>query len=261
MESMKGITETVFGQMGVAVDSIIPILFIGGLTAISVFVIGLVFELVKISETEGLARRKPLFFPSIAFAIAILIAFSLYPTPMTQYHGLHEKPVHFKDSKSVNFTVYGGEIYSHSIDVKAMYDLERFESLVIDIDVYLDGDFVTSSNLTLVGSSLIPRAEGEVNIRIDPGKYEIRLTQTLLYNEIVQETETYVSCVIGQPLRSGMFEQVLDWESYRALTFIGAFFLVLAGICIGKEDRKRFRKKSVDKEPPREGEVYVRRWS
>jgi hypothetical protein len=37
-------------------------------------------------------------------------------------------------------------------------------------------------------------------------------------------------------------------------------FLVLGGICIGREDKTRRSEEEIDQEPPREGEVYFRKF-
>ena len=218
--------------MGIAMDSLRLVLLISGVVAFMVFIFAMARESHNESQKPGLVRRKPLLIPSIAFVITALLVITLFPIPMAQYHGLHENRFYLYQEDTINFRVYDGEIYSHEIIIYASHFLDEGQSLQIDIQVYLDDELEYGDSLILVGPSSGGMASGQAHIALDPDYYRIELDPAGL--------ET-ISCVVSQPLASGMLPEILVWESYMFLMMVGSFFLLLGGICIGQEDRTRIR--------------------
>ncbi|MFW9933599.1 MAG: hypothetical protein ACFFDR_13190 [Candidatus Thorarchaeota archaeon] len=238
-------------MMGFAADSIQLVLLIAGVAAFMAFIVGLVLESHNESQKPGLARRKPLLVPSVAFVITALLVITLFPIPMAQYHGLNEKRLYLYQDETITFRVYDGEIYSHEITIYASHYLDEGETLQIDIEVYLDDEMEYSNSLILIGPSAGGMVYGQVSIAVNPDSYKIDLDPAGL--------ET-ISCIVAQPLADGMMPEILAWDSYMFLMLVGSFFLLLGGICVGKEERTRIRTEPYDQEPPRQGEVYTPRF-
>ncbi|MFW9921367.1 MAG: hypothetical protein ACFFED_17335, partial [Candidatus Thorarchaeota archaeon] len=167
------------------------------------------------------------------------------------YHGLNEKRLYLYQDETITFRVYDGEIYSHEITIYASHYLDEGETLQIDIEVYLDDEMEYSNSLILIGPSAGGMVYGQVSIAVNPDSYKIDLDPAGL--------ET-ISCIVAQPLADGMMPEILAWDSYMFLMLVGSFFLLLGGICVGKEERTRIRTEPYDQEPPRQGEVYTPRF-
>jgi amino acid transporter len=249
-----------FTMLGVASDSILEVIVIAGVIAFLVFVFGFVVESRNESPRPGIFKRKPLLFPALAFVIAALLVITLVPTPMSQYQGDNSTQFYLTIDDTMNFNIYPGEFYHPVITLRAECSLKINESLQIKLDVYSDGVLTKSASLNLTGfSDQYSTINGQVEVPLEPGQYKITLTPS--YNFKQNQGDTIVpQCTLEQSLVSGMFNEVLSWSSYLFILEVSCALLLIAGICVGKEDKERISREKVDQEPPKDGAAYARWW-
>lgn len=249
-----------YQALGLASDSILPVLLISVIVAVIIAVVGIVL-IDRDGENPGIFRRKPLMVPSVAFIISMLLMITVAPIPMAQYQGMNETHVWFSSSETQTFRVYDGEIYTQGFIVRVTHSLEAGESLEIDIHAYLEDTPAASTTLILNGSIFDDTPSGQVSVGVAPGLYSIDLSLTSIQNGHVTSFDEYIYCIISQPLAEGMSAEVMAWDNYKFFMMLGAFGLILGACMCGKEDKTRISRERVDKEPPRDGEIYTRRWS
>jgi len=96
------------------------------------------------------------------------------------------------------------------------------------------------------------------SINLAPGLYDVTVNSTYFLNGVEQD-EAYYDVLINQPVTSSFIPEIASWSGYQFILTIGCLFLILGGICIGRDDRTRISEEEIDQEPPREGEVYGRK--
>lgn len=248
-----------FTMLGVASDSILEVVVVAGVAAFLVFVFGLVLESKNESPNPGVFKRKPLLVPVLGFIVVVLLMVALVPLPMSQYQGDNSTQVELLREDTMNFNVYGGDFYHQDVIVGATFNLKNGETLAIKLGVYSDGVLTKSASLNLTGFSTEGSdIQGQVNIPLEPGQYQITLSRTYYDNHIPEPNSILAKCTLAQPLVEGMFNEVLAWSSYLFLLEVSCPILLIAGICVGKEDKKRVRRERVDQEPPKDGAAYAR---
>lgn len=248
-----------FTMLGIASDSILEVIAIAGVVAFLVFIFGLVVEGKNESPKPGIFKRKPLLVPGLGFIVMALLMVTLVPIPMSQYQGDNSTQLYLLREDTIDFNVYGGNFYHQDVVVGATFNLKRDETLAIKLDFYSDGILTKSAGLNLTGfSNQGSDIQGQMNVPLEPGQYQITLSRTYYYNETPASNSVLAKCTLAQPLIEGMFNEVLSWSSYLFILEVSCALLLIAGICVGKEDRERIRRENVDQEPPKDGAAYAR---
>jgi hypothetical protein len=247
-----------FTMLGAASDSFFEVIVTAGVAAFMVFVFGLVMEGKNESPRPGIFKRKPLLAPALGFVVAALLVVTLVPVPMSQYLGNNDTQFYLAEENTVGFKVYGSEFYQKDIVVGAAYNLRRYETLTIKAEFYINGALTKSASLNLTGfSDQGSDIQGEVSVPLEPGQYQITLRRTFYYDETPRSPSAQTHCTLEQPLVPGVFNEVLAWSSYVFILEAGCTFLLIAGICIGKEERDRYSREKTDQEPPKDGSAYA----
>ncbi|MGY5875184.1 MAG: hypothetical protein RTU30_05520 [Candidatus Thorarchaeota archaeon] len=242
---------------GIASDSFVMIIGYAGFIAIIVTLIAVSKQKLSDSEKPGLVRRKPLLIPSLAFVIVAVLVMQLGVVPISAYRGLNEKNVSFRNSETTNLSIYDGEPYLDSITIKVVRYLEPTESMIIHFRAFQDNTLIQSADLNLFPAAGDVAAEIEENIDLDPGSYVVNLSYSLYRDNVLQEADIWGQISIFQRLNPEFALELNTWANYQFVLIVGSIFLLLGGICIGKEERKRIAVEKVDQEPPRE-DIYIR---
>ncbi len=170
---------------------------------------------------------------------------------MAQYLGPNEVQRHFNESADANFRVHDGIAYQNRILIYVSEYLESDEADIIEVEFYQNDTLVTSVSMVINGTPLSNHASGEFIIQLEPGLYQVRINAV--------RTVTWKTLTISQRLASGFFNEVLAWESYTFFLSVSSFFFILSGLCVAREDKKRFSYERIDQEPPKDGADYARR--
>lgn len=244
------VSDTSYVICGAASESIFIILTITFTVTLMVLIAGIVFGTDGDSPEHRFLRRKPLLLPSITFVITMVLVIALVPHPMAQYHGPNEVQMHFEESDDAIFRVYDGIAYRDTAIIYVNVFLEPTESILVVAEFYQNETLVASGSIE-INATLGSSVSGEFSLHLEPGLYEVRARRV--------GGASWVTHIVYQPLVSGFLNEVLMWESYRFMLIVGSFFFFLAGLCVGREDRKRYSYERIDQEPPKDGAEYARR--
>lgn len=243
-----------YAILGAATDSLVMVISIAGAVAFLVLILGVFIDTNREigysnePQEHGFLRKKPLFVPSIAFMVTLLLVIALVPHPMSSYHGLNEEQIYSsRDDVSV-FRVYDSIAYQSAIEIHILCFLTPTQVLTVRINFLQNDTEITRIEITMNGNSLSEAVTEDLVIHIEPGLYEVEVPGS-----------NYYSVSLSQPLVSGFFDEVLDWETYSFFLYAGSFLFILVALCVGREDKTRISQEKIDQEPPREGEVYIKR--
>lgn len=202
-------------------------------------------------------RRKPLLVPSLVFTITIIIVMTSLPLPMSVYHGTNL--LQYDDFSSSSFRVYDAGAYEADTLVRVARMLEPEDR--IEVYTYFSQDETVIGTLFINVTDDVLDAYGGVtrSVSLLPGLYEVSANVTFFDNGVEQE-EYYLQVLINQPVSPMFIPEITSWSSFQFILGIVCMFLVLGGICIGREDKTRRSEEEIDQEPPREGEVYFRKF-
>jgi hypothetical protein len=248
------LSNSIFVICGAASDSLVMVLSISGAVAFFALMLGLFVGTKRnIGYTNeplehGILRTKPLLVPSLAFVISLVLVIALVPHPMSAYHGPNEQQIHFYEEDMSKFTVYDSAAYQNTIEIHVLAFLDSSETLEVRVTFHQNDTEIATTSATLVGNSLSQVVTEDLTIQLQPGQYEVEVPG-----------RNYNSVTLSQPLVSGFFDEVLDWETYTMLMTVGSFFFVLLGLCYSTETRKRYSYERIDQEPPKDGADYARR--
>ncbi|MFW9982804.1 MAG: hypothetical protein ACFFE3_12930, partial [Candidatus Thorarchaeota archaeon] len=178
------------------------------------------------------------------------------PIPMSAYHGINQ--LQYNEFGAQNFRVYEAGAYDTNTLVRVAMNIEATDRL--EIYTYF------SQNSTVIDFLFINITENILDeyggitrsLVLEPGRYEISVNATLFLDGIEQD-ETYPTILINQPAAASFLPEITTWSSFSFILSIACIFLIIGGLCIGREERKRRSEEKIDQEPPREGEVYGRR--
>jgi hypothetical protein len=249
-----------FVASGAASESIFTVLLTSGIVAIMAIVMGLVLESKSESAEHGLARRKPLLIPSIAFTISAILVISMVPIPMSQFQGYNETRFVLDEDQTISFRVHDSDAYSQALTLMATTYLETDESIEVYLRIYQNDALVQSAALPLPSPFVDEMVVDELEISIQPGVFTANLSYAYTGSLPSSVSDRWIRVTLSQPLAPGFLSEVITWDGYRFILGVGSFFFILGGICVGREKKKRRGLETVDQEPPREGEFYVRRW-
>jgi hypothetical protein len=167
---------------------------------------------------------------------------------MSAYHGLNEVSFHSYGDDTASYRVYDSAAYQSAIDIHVLCFLAPSETLTVRIDFLQNETLITRVEITMTGNTLGNAVTEDQVIQIQPGLYQVEVPGS-----------NYNSVSLSQPLVSGFFNEVMQWESYSFIMIVISFFFILGGFCIGREDKTRFSDKPQDQEPPKDGADYARR--
>ncbi len=204
----------------------------------------------------SLIRRKPLLVPSLVFTITIIIVIAYIPIPMSVYHGTND--LQYSEFTYSRFRVYESGAYEAETLVRVSRIVEPEDR--IEIYTYF------SQNETVIGTLFINITNDDLDvyggvtrsISLEPGLYDVSINATF-FDDGVEQEEFYIGILVNQPVTSSFIPEITSWGTYQFVLSIVCLFLVLGGICIGREDRTRKSEDDIDQEPPRDGEVYGRK--
>jgi hypothetical protein len=244
-------------KIGAAFDSLILVLGLAAIMTISVMALAIWRGVLSGNLKTSFILRKPLVVPSLVFTFTIIITMTTIPIPMSAYHGINQ--LLYSDYSYSSFRVYEAGVYDADTLVRVARNVEPDDW--IEIYAYF------SQEETVIGTLFINMTEDILDtyggvtrtINLEPGWYEVSTNVTFFDNGVEQE-EYYLDILINQPVVSSFLPEITSWSSFLVILGIVCVFLILGGLCIGREGRTRRSEEDVDQEPPREGEVYVRRW-
>lgn len=200
--------------------------------------------------------RKPLILPSLTFVIAIIVAMTLVPLPMSVYKGANQ--IQGYGPFSDEFTVFETEAYETNLLVRVVESLESNERIEVYVN-FSQNDILMQSLLINMTSDILDENGGVTrSLTLVQGTYNATITNRYYIDGVLHEPQ-YVYTRIHQPVSSSFIPELRDWSTYQFLLTIVCIFLLLAGICVRGEDRTRISEEDIDQEPPREGEVYGRK--
>lgn len=235
----------------------ILVLEIGILVTLLVLVLALWIGVLSGNLKKSNVWRKPLILPSLAFAITIIVAMTLVPLPMSAYKG--DNQIQGDGLFSAEFTVFETETYETEVLVRVVVgSLESNERIEVYINFTQEDILVQSLFINMTSSILDVNGGVTRSVTLAQGIYNATVTDVYYLDGVPQETQ-YVFTLIHQPVSSSFILELRDWGSYQFLLTFVCIFIVLAGVCVGEEDRTRTSEEDVDQEPPRDGEVYGRK--
>ncbi len=245
-------------KIGAAFDSLMLLLGMGSITTILVMALAIWKGVLSGNLKTSFIRRKPLLVPSLVFTFTIIIAMIYAPIPMSAYHGVNQLQYQLYDFRDQRFRVYEPGAYEASVQVRVTLSVVSNEWLEVNA-YFSQNDSVVNSLFINVTDDIID-TNGHVtqSLTLDPGLYDVSVNVTLFVDGVEQD-ETHATIVFNQPATAAFLPEITTWSSIRFMLGIACLFLVLGGICIGREDRTRRSEDDIDQEPPREGEVYGRR--
>jgi len=242
--------------MGAAFDSLLLLLGTGTFVTILVLALAIWRSVLAGNLKTSLIRRKPLLIPSLVFVITIIVVTTYLPIPMSVYHGTNQ--LQYNNFTANHFMVYEEVAYEADILIRVTLHSEPDDRL--EVYTYFSQDGVVIGSLFINVTNDILDSEQRVtrSLSVEPGLYDVTINGTLFLNGVEQD-ESFPEVFIDQPVTSSFIPEIIDWSTYRFVLGIACVFLVLGGICIGREDRTRRSEEDINQEPPREGEVYGRR--
>ena len=213
------------------------------------FIAGIVKESKRADSSPGIFKRKPLLLPAIAFVITALLVTSFFPIPMSKYYGRNEIQENINGIKTIDFTVYDSIFYSNTLDVTVAEILDFNESLHVELEGYANDTLTINSTFIINGTGGGPIiTHHEFNIPLRPGSYELVIKASWYEHGVEIGGPTSVTVIFSQPMASGMFNEVLQWQTYQFLLLVLSIFLLIGGLCITTEKKTRAK------------EGYERRW-
>ncbi|TFG12340.1 hypothetical protein EU537_09810 [Candidatus Thorarchaeota archaeon] len=248
LASRQAYTQT-FRILGAASESLTHVLIISGVIAFMVFIAGMVRERKRTDSPSGIFKRKPLLVPAIAFILTALLVMSFFPIPMSDYYGRNEIQENINGIETIDFTVYDSIFYSNTLDVTVAEILDFNESLHVELEGYANDTLTINSTFIINGTGGGPIiTHHEFSIPLQPGSYEL-ITKVSWYEDGVEiGGPTSVNVILSQPMASGMFNEVLQWQTYQFLLLVLSIFLLILGLYITTEKKTRAK------------EGYERRW-
>jgi hypothetical protein len=253
MVSNNLITQPGYAILGAASDSLVTVVAYAGVVAFLVLIVG-VFIGTRSEGALRFLRIKPLLAPSFAFVITLFLVFALVPHPMADYHGLNETSIrYYTRDEPISFIVYDGIAYRSVVQLTAECQIEDGDSITIHVHFRQNDVLVVSTQMTLTGNVFDGIVTEETTVQLEPGRYTADIT-------LSPTADDFSRLFFSQPLTTGFFNEVLAWESYSFGMIAGSFFFILAGLCIGREDKTRFSHEPQDQEPPKDGAAYARQF-
>lgn len=247
--------------MGVAYESLVQVMSVAGTVALVVMVLSFVSRHRTPPQERGVLKKMPLLLPAFAFIIALLLSYQILPLPILAYRGGNEVRALFPNERSAELEVYDAhDIYYNRIDAYVGMGLNPDESLRVDLSVYEGVTLVAAMTLNLYPPSTYHYMEDEDSVAVTPGLYNISIACTFYDDGIPQPEDPYVTIRFSQPSREEMIQELVNWSSYQFFLNLAAIAFVMFGLCLGSEERTRRRVTAYDEEPPRQGEVYGRKY-
>ena len=244
-------------SIGAAFDSLILLLEIGSIMTIFVMALAIWRGVLSGTLKTSFIRRKPLLIPSLAFTITIIIALTSLPLPMSAYHGANQ--LWYDDFSSSSFRVYESGVYEVDTLVRVSVMLETDDW--VEVHTFFSQESVVIGDLFINVTEDVLDTSGGVtrNISLEPGLYEIS-ANTTYFDDGVEQEGYHLQLFINQPVSASFIPEITSWSTYTFLLEVTCMFLVIGGICIGREEKTRRGEEDIDEEPPREGEVYGRKF-
>ena len=241
--------------MGAAFDTLLLLLGTGVSVTIAVMALAIWRSVLAGNLKKSFIKRKPLLVPSFVFVITIIVVSTSLPTPMSVYHGTNQlQHSIFTDNR---FRVYEEGAYEADTLVRVTMNVEPEDWLEVYTYFSQEGTVIGSLFTNVTNDMLDSDQRVTRNISLEPGLYDVTVNASFFDNGVEQE-EFYMQILVNQPVTSSFIPEIISWSTYRFVLGIVCTFLVLGGICIGREDRTRRSEENVYQEPPREGEVYGR---
>ena len=200
----------------------------------------------------SLIRRKPLLVPSLVFIITLIILVSSVPLPMSAYHGPNQITDH--RSLSARFRVYEPGAYETDTQTRVRWSLESNAWIEVFANFSQEGVVVDSLFINMTQGALDEDNGMTRSISLNPGMYDVSI-ETIYYIDDTLQDQPYIYISVHQPIDSAFIPEVTAWASYQFIIGVCSFFLLMGGICIGREKRTRWSREPIDQEPPR-GERY-----
>ena len=242
--------------IGASFESLVLLVEIGSIATLIVLGLAIWRSVLSGNLKTSLIRRKPLLLPALVFTITIIVAATSIPLPMSVYHGPNQ--LQGSTSFTRTYRVYEAGAYEADTLVRINRGLESSERLEFNAYFAQNDSVIHTLFINMTNDILDVYTEVTRSISLEPGIYDVTCNSTCFFNDIEQEEE-YVGILIYQPLTSAFIPEITEWSTYRFVLGFACFFLVLGGVCIGREDRTRRSEEKIDQEPPREGEVDGRR--
>jgi amino acid transporter len=234
---------------GAALESITHVLVISTVIAFMTVVAGAVLRRRRKNSHSGFLDRKPFALPAIAFIITVLLVMNFFPIPMSEYYGRNEIQENINGIETIDFTVYDSIFYSDTLDVTVAEILDFNESLHVELEGYANDTLTINSSFIINGTGAGPIiTHHEFNIPLQPGSYELVMKVSWYEHGVEIGGPTSVTVIFSQPMAPGMFNEVLQWQTYRFLLLVLSIFLLIGGLCITTEKKTRAK------------EGYERRW-
>ena len=244
-------------RIGAALDStiilsVIALTATGGVMAIAVW-----RGVLSGNLRRSTIWRKPLLLPSFVFVITLIVASIYFPYPMTAYHGTNQIDNYAPYQGA--FRVYESGAYDSIVQLRISRTLLSNERLKVNASF--------SQNNTEVGVIVMDVTSADFDsyggvtrsVSLSEGRYDVTINGTL-YADGVPEPIQFLDFILNQPVASEFIPEIVQWSSFRFVFGFGCLFLILGGICIGRDERTRRSEEKIDQEPPREGEPYGRRF-
>lgn len=243
----------VYGQglemAGAALESITHVLIMSTVVAFMTLVAGVVLRGRRQNSDPGFLEGRPFAYPAIAFIITALLVMSFFPIPMSEYHGRNELQDHINGTETIDFRVYDSIFYSDSVEITVAEILDLNESLRVELEGYVNDTLTTNSTFTIDGTGGEPViTHHEFNVPLEPGLYEFVIKVSWYEHGVEISGPTSVNIILSQPMASGMFSEVLQWQTYQFLLLVLSILLLIGVLCITTDKENR----------PKEG--YERRW-
>jgi hypothetical protein len=229
-------------KIGAALESFVMLLQIGFIITLAVMMIAVWSGFLSGNFKRSTIRRRPLLLPSLVFTITIIASMIYVPYPMSTYHGTNQ--LLGTTPFTGTYRVYEPGIYDAGVQIRISTSLDPNERLEFEADFVQNSIVAGSLVVNLVDSDIDAYGGATRNIILAPGVYHTTINCTYFLDNVPQENH-YVSFLIHQPVPSINIPELTDWSAFRFFLEVGCFFLMIAGICIGR-DRDRGQQKGAN---------------
>jgi hypothetical protein len=222
--------------IGAALDSLILLLGISSITTVLVMALAIWRGILSGNLKKSFIRRRPLFVPSLVFTISLIVAMIYVPHPMAEYHGTNQ--INRYSPYTGTFRVYEPGVYEEDVQVRIARNLFSNERLEVFATFSQNEIIVRTLFMNITDDDFDMYGGVTYSISLNPGRYNLIINGTLFVDGI-PDNIAYIDFVVNQPVTSSFINELTVWSSIRFVLGFGMFFLLLAGVCIGGDNRRR----------------------
>ncbi|MGY5854444.1 MAG: hypothetical protein RTU92_12825 [Candidatus Thorarchaeota archaeon] len=224
-----------------AIQSFIQVLIISGTAGILTLLVSYVR---RFNSEDRKKKGKPIILAASIFILSIILVVQINLLPIAAFRGPNTTVSSIYETRTFQYTVYGGELYTEYIEVTASVYLDALESVDVLVE-FIHGDSVNASTTLhlALGMSESRVVSYETFLDVAPDLYDIRLSYRTFYNGSLSERMMTISVVLGQDVMSGHLEELVIWDTMRFMLIVICILTFITAVIIDTETGERRRYK------------------